>query len=170
MSEQFDADVAVIGYGPTGLIAALTLAKRGASVIAFEREESIYPRARAVTVNDWTVRIFLDLGVDKRVAEVIEPQRGLRWLTYDKTEVMRVMHPEGTLGVRPRFYNIYQPTMEAELRAAALDLHGDRIAVRYGTEVIEVAQDAAGVTVTAKTADGTTTTTRAKYAIAADGG
>jgi len=170
MTEQYDADVAVIGYGPTGLIAALSLAKQGASVVAFEREESIYPRARAVTVNDWTVRIFQDLGIDKRILEVIEPQRGLRWLTYDKHEVMRVMHPEGTLGVRPRFYNIYQPTMEAELRAAGQELYGDLIDVRYGAEVLDVQQDGTGVTLTTKTSDGTTRTTRARYAIAADGG
>ncbi|MBO0841847.1 MAG: bifunctional 3-(3-hydroxy-phenyl)propionate/3-hydroxycinnamic acid hydroxylase [Nocardioides sp.] len=170
MPEQYDADVAVIGYGPTGLIAALALAQRGARVIAFEREESIYPRARAVTVNDWTMRIFQSLDIDERVREVIEPQRGLRWLTYDREEVMRVMHPESTLGVKPRLYNIYQPTMEATLREAGQDLYGDRIDVRYGDEVVDLEQDADGVTVIAKDRDGGRTTTRARYAIAADGG
>lgn len=170
MTDAFDTDVAIIGYGPTGLLAALTLARNGVSAVAFERDCDIYPRARAVTVNDWTMRIFQDLGIDERVTRVIEPQRALRWVTYDGHEIMRVEHPPSTLGVKPRFYNIYQPTMEAELRRCASD-HADRVDVRYGSEVTGVAQDADGVTVTATdTATGETTTVRARYAIAADGG
>jgi 3-(3-hydroxy-phenyl)propionate hydroxylase len=61
--------------------------------------------------------------------------------------------------------------MEAKLRECAAADHGDRIDVRYGAEVTGVDQDADGVTVTAKdTATGETTTVRARYAIAADGG
>lgn len=170
MTEHFDADVAIIGYGPTGVIAALTLASRGISAVAFERDKDIYPRARAVTVNDWTMRIFQDLGVDERVAKVIEPQRALRWVTYDGREIMRVEHPPSTLGVKPRFFNIYQPVMEAELRACAAE-HGDLIDVRYGAEVTGTAQDGAGITVTARDlATGELSTVRARYAIGADGG
>lgn len=168
---DFDTDVAIIGYGPTGLLAALTLASNGVSAVAFERDKDIYPRARAVTVNDWTMRIFQDLGIDERITKVIEQQRALRWVTYDGHEIMRVEQPPSTLGVRPRFYNIYQPVMEAKLRECAAADHGDRIDVRYGFEVTDVTQDAGGVTVTATDlATGETSTTRARYAIAADGG
>lgn len=171
MTQEHDTDVAIIGYGPTGLIAALTLAKRGVSVTAFERDKDIYPRARAVTVNDWTMRIFQDLGIDERITKLIEPQRALRWVLYDGTEIMRIEHPPSTLGVRPRFYNIYQPTMEAGLREAAAADCGDLISVRYGSEVTGVAQDAGGVTVTSRDlATGEETVTRARYAIGADGG
>ncbi|WP_255949868.1 bifunctional 3-(3-hydroxy-phenyl)propionate/3-hydroxycinnamic acid hydroxylase [Streptomyces odontomachi] len=168
----YDADVAVIGYGPTGLVGALTLARKGVGVVAFERDKDIYARARAVTVNDWTMRIFQELGVDERIERVIEPQRALRWVTYDGHEVMRVEHPPSTLGTRntrPRFYNIYQPLMETELRRCGEELDG--LEVRYGAEVVAVEQDAGGVTVTARDREsGAETTTRARYAIAADGG
>ncbi|PPJ08870.1 monooxygenase [Nocardia nova] len=170
MSQDFDADVAIIGYGPSGVIGALTLARQGASVVAFERDRDIYPRARAVTVNDWTMRIFQSLGIDERVAKVVDPQRMLRWVTYGGEEVMRIEHPPSTLGVRPRFYNIYQPTMEAELRSAAAE-YGDGISVRYGTEVTGVEQDATGVTITTSdAATGQSRTWRTRYAIGADGG
>lgn len=96
----YDTDVAVIGYGPTGLVGALTLAAKGARVTAFERDRDIYARARAVTVNDWTMRIFQELGIDRRIERVIEPQRALRWVTYAGQEVMRVEHPPSTLGTR----------------------------------------------------------------------
>ncbi|WP_300678288.1 bifunctional 3-(3-hydroxy-phenyl)propionate/3-hydroxycinnamic acid hydroxylase [Nocardioides sp.] len=172
MTQHYDADVAVIGYGPTGVAGALTLATKGASVIAFERDHDIYARARAVTVNDWTMRIFQDLGIDDRIEAVIEPQRALRWMTYAGHEVMRVEHPPSTLGTRntkPRFYNIYQPLMEAELRRCGEELDG--LQVRYGAEVVALAQDADGVTVTSRdTATGAETSTRVRYVIAADGG
>ena len=56
--KTFDADVAIIGYGPSGLAAALSLGHYGIRTIAFERDREIYPRARAVTVNDWKMRCF----------------------------------------------------------------------------------------------------------------
>ncbi|MDO5696715.1 MAG: bifunctional 3-(3-hydroxy-phenyl)propionate/3-hydroxycinnamic acid hydroxylase [Dermatophilus congolensis] len=165
-------DVAVIGYGPTGVVAALTLASKGASVVALEREADIYSRARAVTVNDWTMRIFQDLGIGDRVDRVIEPQRALRWVTYDGNEIMRIEHPPSSLGPpdgNSRFYNIYQPSMEAELRRCAEELPA--LEVNYGQEVIGVEQDDSGVTITSKNREtGEVSTTRAKYAIAADGG
>lgn len=168
MSEHFDADVAVVGYGPTGLITALTLAREGASVIAFESHESIYPRARAVTVNDWTMRIFQTLGIDEAAKTALEPQRALRWLTYDRQEVMRVEHPPSTLGANARFYNMYQPGMEAALRECGHRY--DKLTVRYNADVEKVDQDADGVTVTTldrKT--GKRSSTRVRYVVAADG-
>ncbi|MFI6520695.1 bifunctional 3-(3-hydroxy-phenyl)propionate/3-hydroxycinnamic acid hydroxylase [Spirillospora sp. NPDC050679] len=170
MSQHPAADVAIVGYGPTGLTAALTLAAHGVSVVALERDADIYPRARAVTINDWTMRILQSLGADERIAKVIEPQRALRWTTYDGTELMRIEHPPSTLGTGPRFYNIYQPVMEAELRACARE-RGDLIDVRYGVAATGLAQDADGVTVTtADLATGAAGTVRARYVIGADGG
>lgn len=170
MPQEYDADVAIVGYGPTGLIAALTLARHGVRVVALEREESIYPRARAVTVNDWTMRIFQDLGIDRRIEQVIEPQRGGRWLTYDGTVVMRVDSQPSPLGASARSYNIYQPTMEAELRQCVVDGYADLVDVRYGAEVTSVTQDADGVEVGYSTADGSVGGCRARYVVAADGG
>jgi 3-(3-hydroxy-phenyl)propionate hydroxylase len=169
MDDQFDADVAIIGYGPTGMLAALSLAHESATTIVFEREEGIYQRARAMTVNDWTVRIFQSLGVDDRVAPTLEPQRASRWLTYDHAEIYRVEHPPSLLGKEPRFYNIYQPALEAELRACAEER--SEIDTRFGYNVTDVKQDANGVTVTAtEVATRRSTSVRARYAIAADGG
>lgn len=170
VAQEYDADVAVVGYGPTGVIAALTLARHGIRVVALEREQSIYPRARAVTVNDWTMRILQDLGVDARVEKVIEPQRGMRWVTYDGREVMRVMPRPSPLGSRARSYNIYQPVMEAELRRCVLDDHADLVEVRYGADATMLTEDAAGVDIGYTAADGAARTVRARYAIAADGG
>ncbi|MFF7441884.1 VOC family protein [Streptomyces sp. NPDC008122] len=121
-----------------------------------------------MTVNDWTMRIFQDLGIDERIDKVIDPQRALRRMTYDRTEIMRIEHPPSTLGRTPRFYNIYQPATEAELRAAVQEGYGDLVTVHYGDEVTGIEQHADGVTI-ASTADGAPRTTRVRYAIGAGG-
>ncbi|OZD68881.1 monooxygenase [Rhodococcus sp. 05-340-1] len=170
MNHTFDADVAVIGYGPSGVIAGLTLARNGASVLAFERERDIYPRARAVTVNDWTMRIFQNLGIDEQIEKVIDPVRVLRWVTYDGQEVLRIQQPPSTLGANARSFSIYQPTMEAELRSAA-EQYSNNLTVHYGSDVTGVDQDESGVTITTTDpATGKSSTYRARYAIGADGG
>jgi 3-(3-hydroxy-phenyl)propionate hydroxylase len=169
MKEHFDADVAIVGYGPSGIIAALTLAKYGISTIVLERHRDIYPRARAVTVNDWTMRIFQDLGVDEAVLKCIDPQRSLRWVRYDGTEIMRIELPPSTLGSKHRQFNIYQPTMEATLRECAAG--HSKIDVRYGTEIASLSQDDSGVTVSTKDlATGAVSDLRVRYAIGCDGG
>lgn len=169
---EYDADVVIIGYGPSGVTAANTLASRGIKVIAIERDVEIYPRARAVTVNDWTMRIFQDLGLDGDVLKVIDPQRALRWVTYDERELMRVSFTPSTLGTveGTRFYNVYQPAMEPILRAGG-DRYPDLLEVAYGWTATDIEQDDAGVTVTAHVPHtGATRTVRARYALACDGG
>lgn len=170
MVEKYDSDVVVVGYGPTGVIAALTLAKYGVHVTVIERDRDLYQRARAVTINDWTLRIMHDLGVGDIVDKVIEPQRALRWVTYEGNEVLRIEMPPSVLGARARGFNIYQPMMERELRAHVAGLTG-QIDVRFGAEMTSLEQDDSGVTVsTTDVLTGEGETIRARYVIAADGG
>jgi 3-(3-hydroxy-phenyl)propionate hydroxylase len=167
---SFDTEVAIIGYGPTGLSAALALGHYGVKAIAFERDADVYPRARAVTVNDWTMRCFQSLGLDEDLARVMDPTVALRWINYDKQELTRLEFPPSRLGRHPQSYAIYQPDMEKTLRRAA-DKHSGHVQVRYGVEVTGVEQDAEGVTVFTRTlADGKTASVRASYVLACDGG
>lgn len=166
---SYDIDVAIIGYGPSGVAAANALAHRGVSVHAFERDHDVYARARAVTINDWTMRLMQSVGLDEAVKADMDPTLALRWITYDGTELLRTPFPPGELGHRTS-YAIYQPSMEQAMREGA-ERFGDLVQVTYGTEVVDVVQDDDGVTVTARDlATGETTTTRARYALACHGG
>lgn len=170
MSKPFDTDVAIIGYGPTGVSAALCLGQYGVNAVAFERDSAIYPRARAVTVNDWTMRCFQSVGIDEALARDMDATVALRWVTYDGHELMRMDFPPSDLGPHPQSYSIYQPVMEETMRQGALR-HADRVDVRYGVEVTGIEQDAEGVTITSRNlATGAVSTTRARYALACDGG
>lgn len=169
---HFDADVAIIGYGPSGVLAANTLATRGISAIAIERDIEIYPRARAVTVNDWTMRIFQDLGLDESTLKVLDPQRALRWITYGGDELLRIEFPPSALGTieGTRFYNVYQPELEPLLREGT-ERFPELVTVNYGWEVTSTVQDAHGVTVHSRNlTTGEERSIRARYALACDGG
>lgn len=170
MSDTFDCDVAIIGYGPVGVSAANILGQYGIRAIVFERHADIYARARAVTVNDWTLRHFQSVGLADALTKDMDETYALRTMTYDGQVLSHVRFPaQGDLGYATS-YSIYQPAMEQTLRDGAARF-ADTVDVRFGFEVTDVAQDADGVTVTAiDHATGAATTTRARYALACDGG
>lgn len=166
----FDADVAIIGYGPSGLAAALALGHYGIRTVVFERERDVYPRARAVTVNDWTMRCFQSLGLDEDLARGMDETLGLRWMTYSGQQITSLSFPPSRLGRHPQSYAIYQPEMEKTLRAAN-ERHAEHVEIRYGTEVVDVRQDDAGVTLSVRNlASGEVGPVRARYVLGCDGG
>jgi 3-(3-hydroxy-phenyl)propionate hydroxylase len=170
LATTFDADVAIIGYGPTGLSAALCLGHHGIKTLAFERDREIYPRARAVTVSDWTMRCFQSLGLDQELARDMDATVALRWVTYEGHQLMRMDFPPSRLGPHPTSYSIYQPVMEETLRRAN-QRHAKDVSLRYGQEVTDVAQDEHGATLTVRDlATGQTQTARVRYVLACDGG
>ncbi len=162
-AEHFHADVAIVGYGPTGVAAANFLGSRGVKVVAFEREKDIYQRARAVTVNDWTLRCFQAVGLDQALLKDMDPHTQYRWKTYAGKELMRVAVEPSTLG-QPAAMAIYQPVMEQTLRDGAARF-ADHVEVRYGKSVTGVVQDAEGATVALGDER-----VRVRYVLACDGG
>ena len=166
---DLDADVVIIGYGPTGVSAANFLGFRGVSAIVVERATDIYERARAVTVNDWTLRCFQSVGLDAELKAGMDVTHSLRWITYDGTVLREVAFPPAQLG-HAQSYAIYQPSMEQTLRDGAARF-SDHVEVRYGAEATDVTQDASGVTLsTTDPETGRSKTIRTRYALACDGG
>ena len=165
----FDAEVAILGYGPTGVAAANCLGARGIRTIAFERDTDLYQRARAVTVSDWTCRYFQAMGLDHEIKQTMDETYMLRWLTYDGQELNRLEFPPSDMG-HARSYAIYQPAMEQVLRDGG-ERYSNVIDVRYGVEVVGVDQDEDGVTVTARNlATQEVTKTRVRYVLGCYGG
>jgi 3-(3-hydroxy-phenyl)propionate hydroxylase len=170
MEESTDhCDVAIVGFGPTGVSAANFLGAQGVRCIAFERDRDIYPRARAVTVNDWTLRCYQSVGLVDELLKVMEPMTELRWRTYSGRELMRSRLPASEMGL-PVSCMIYQPAMEQVLRSGA-ERFREHVDVRYGQAVTAVhpARDHT-IVVAQDVASGETRTVRARYVLACDGG
>ncbi|EEA01481.1 monooxygenase FAD-binding [Burkholderia sp. H160] len=167
-NQKYDADVAIIGYGPSGVVAANVLGKRGIKTIAIERFKDIYARARAVTVNDWTMRIVQDMGLAEQQLAVMDDVHSLRWVDYEGRQLTWMPFPPSSFGFASS-YCLYQPAMERVLREGTERYQN--VEVRYEREMSTIRQDQDGVTIETKNlVTGETETIRAKYALACDGG
>ncbi len=62
-----DTEVLVVGAGPTGLMAALVLARRGVPVIVVDRKEGPTRESRALAVQARTMEIYDQLGLAETV-------------------------------------------------------------------------------------------------------
>jgi 3-(3-hydroxy-phenyl)propionate hydroxylase len=72
------APVLVVGAGPSGVTAALLLAQHGIEVLVLDRWAGVYPRPRAVHLDDEVYRILARLGLAEQFAQISRPAHGLR--------------------------------------------------------------------------------------------
>jgi 3-(3-hydroxy-phenyl)propionate hydroxylase len=135
--------VVVVGAGPTGLAAATLLGQYGVECLVLDRWESIYPRPRAVHLDDECYRILARLGVRDGFAAISWPCHGLRLVDPDMrvlaefrrgAEAGRHGYPEANM--------FDQPELERLLRTN-LERH-PTVTLRGNTEVTDVRQDGPG--------------------------
>lgn len=168
-TDSFDYDVAIVGYGPSGVTAANFLGQFGISTGVFERAVDIYPRARAVTMDEYTLRIFQQAGLDEKLLADMDPRSVLRWKTYAGKEFLRMTPSDSGYG-QPASPQIYQPAVEKTLREGA-SRYPEVIEVNFGEEMTAISQDDNGVTITVKNkGTGNLRAVRTKYLLACDGG
>ncbi|MBL3667242.1 FAD-dependent monooxygenase [Streptomyces sp. M2CJ-2] len=147
--------VLVIGNGPVGQTTALFLAHWGVPTIVLDGRPHRDPVGSKAIVQQRDVLDAWDtLGhVGREITEA-----GLTWLRartfYREDELFCTEYADAGRSPFPPFVNISQSGTEAMLdeRIAAEPL----IEVRWGHEVVDLAQDADGVTVTCATASGPT--------------
>jgi 3-(3-hydroxy-phenyl)propionate hydroxylase len=160
-------DVVIIGCGPVGALCANLLGREGLSVLVLEKELDHYPLPRAVHLDHEMMRLFQSAGVIDRVLPDMIAADGHLHIGADHG-VIRYM---GTVGKPKPFgwsndWFFYQPELEAHLREGLAGM--DNVTLRIGAEFVGLDQDAAGVTVHYRSADGDHHA-RARWAIAADG-
>ena len=160
-------DVAIVGCGPVGAMAANLLGRQGLSVVVLEKELEHYPLPRAVHLDHEMMRLFQSAGVVDRVAGDMIATDGHLHVGADHG-VIRYM---GTVGKPRPFgwandYFFYQPELEAHLRQAFAE--NGRIDLRLGAEFTGLRQDAAGVTLS-YTNGAVDNEVRVRWVIACDG-
>ncbi len=157
-------DVAIVGCGPVGALAANLLGRAGLSVLVLEQEAAPHPLPRAVHLDHEMMRLFQNAGLVERVAPLMRETEGHLHIGADGGAIRYL----GTAGRAKRFgwandYFFYQPELEAELRAALAAY--PNVELRLGARLDGLTQDVDGATLTL--ADGGQT--RARYVIACDG-
>ncbi|MFE6738781.1 FAD-dependent monooxygenase [Streptomyces tubercidicus] len=155
-----DTDVIVVGAGPTGLLLAGDLAEAGLGVTLLERRPAeISNLTRALVVHARTLEQFDARGLADELIAGGHPLTGLRLFgqaTIDPTQL------------RSRFpFVLVTPQFEVE-RVLARRARRAGVTFRHDSEVLGLDQDADGVTVRFRTAEGLGAV-RAAYAVGTDG-
>ncbi|MEU6201891.1 bifunctional 3-(3-hydroxy-phenyl)propionate/3-hydroxycinnamic acid hydroxylase [Streptomyces sp. NPDC047061] len=160
-------DVAVIGYGPTGVTAANLLGGMGLRVVVLERDAEIYSRARAISTDEEVIRIWQRIGLDERLKQDMLAERPLDFVdAQGRTFLSACPAPRGH-GHPPQMF-LYQPALEQVLRDGVERYPNVEVLLRE--ECLRLRQDADGVELTVVGADDAVRRLRARYVIAADGG
>ena len=161
-------DVAVIGYGPTGMTLAALLGQRGHSVVVLERHDGLYNLPRAACFDDEIMRTFQKLGLTEAVSPGVMVQRDYDWVNADGDTLVELEYADPGPGGWAALYMMYQPHVETVLDRHIKALPA--VEVRQGFTVSRLDQDEGAVTIQGAGPDGTKAAVRARYAVGADGG
>ena len=73
--ETDDFDIAILGMGPVGCMAAILLSRAGLRVAAIERDEEVYKLPRAVNLDGEIVRALQPCGLAESLNALLQPVR-----------------------------------------------------------------------------------------------
>lgn len=161
-------DVIVVGAGPTGLILAHELLRRGVSIRLFEKRLGPSHTTRAMTVHARSMEMFEHIGAAHRLEEVCSESPGNIYHFPGRTLDEQPRTDYRTLPSRfPFYYKINQNDFEQVLREHLRATYS--VVPEYRTEVVEIEPDAEGATVTVRHADESLETLRSGWVIGCDG-
>ncbi|WP_165423098.1 FAD-dependent oxidoreductase [Ktedonosporobacter rubrisoli] len=160
-------DVLVVGAGPTGLVMASELLRRGISCRLIDQKDGPSTTSRALGMQSRTLELFEQMGI---ITPILEHALKL-WETY-------VYGPDGKLQMRmnwqalpqvpyPYQLVVAQAHSESVLREYLKEQGGQ---VEWQRELVELSQDEQEVTARVKSENGTTfEVIHARYVIGCDG-
>ncbi|WP_250490142.1 FAD-dependent monooxygenase [Caballeronia sp. INML2] len=158
------APVLIVGAGPTGLAAAMSLARAHVPVRLVDKAREPSPHSRAIGIQARTLELFeqhrvvkpfLELGHRARVANLYSNGQRLARLDFDP---LQTRYP----------YLLFLEQSQTE-RLLAQHLKGYHVDVERGVEVVDFSQGSAGLQATLRHPNGRDELLRPSYLIAADG-
>lgn len=160
--------VVVVGFGPSGAVAASLLGHHGIRSLVIDKQREVYDKPRAIAIDHEIMRLFDNLGVAGQVLPHVAPFHASEHFGAEGQLIRRIdTVPEPyPLSYVPTMV-FTQPPVEAALRAHARAYDG--IEVSLGTELVDLTQSDHDVTLTLRADDGTMRTVTADYVIGCDG-
>ena len=160
-------DLAIVGCGPVGALAANLAARAGLAVLIIDRDANPHPLPRAVHLDHEMMRLFQAADLAGTIAPGMRETQGHLHVGADRGAI-RYM---GTAGRAKPFgwandYFFYQPELEQRLREGLERYPG--VVRRMGVELAAFDQDDDGVTLHLADVHGAGTE-RARWVIACDG-
>lgn len=177
--KTIDVDVLVVGAGPTGLACAALLARQGVHVLAITRYAGLANSPRAHIINQRTMEVLRDLGIEQRVTAAAMPGKMMGqviWASsFAGTELAR-RKSWGAAADRLSDYalaspsdlcNVHQHVLEPILCEAAREFGAE---ILFNLELVAMRQDADGVVSQCRDRrTGEQVEVRSRYAVGADG-
>ncbi|MFJ8108383.1 bifunctional 3-(3-hydroxy-phenyl)propionate/3-hydroxycinnamic acid hydroxylase [Streptomyces sp. NPDC096132] len=162
--------VLVVGAGPTGLTAAHLLGSRGVRVLLVERNTTTSDDAKAISLDDESLRTLQQAGLDEALYPIIVPGTGTKYFGIGGRPLV---HARGTGDQRfgHPFKNPFaQPDLERVL-CEQLRRHPN-VDVRFGTRLTALTQrpDRVRVSLSTDAEDGLVEELDVSYVLGCDGG
>lgn len=167
-SQQEIYDVAIVGFGPSGAIAAGLLGKKGIRTFVCDKLGEVYDKPRAIALDHEILRVFQQMGLTEKIKPFIEPFTDSVYYGVDG-QVIKRMSTVATpypLAHNPSVV-FTQPPVEKILREYAQS--HESVRVELGATLSAIEQDANSTTLSLRHGDGRSTKVTAKYAIGCDG-
>jgi 3-(3-hydroxy-phenyl)propionate hydroxylase len=163
-----DADVGIVGAGPTGLTIANYLGLYGVKTVVFDGRESLIDYPRGVGMDDESLRTFQAIGVVDQVLPHTTPNQWLRFMN-SRGRCFASIEPRTVQYGWPRRNAFIQPLVDKALLGGVERF--DEVDVRWSHECVAVEPDDSGVTVRLQDAQGDALApARVRYLVGADGG
>src|SRR4029079_12019688 len=147
-------DVLIVGAGPTGLMLANQLARRGIRATIIDRHSGPAQQTRAMAVQARTLEIYSKLGLSDRAVELGTPGKGANMWVHGQLKA-RIPFEEMGKDLSPFPYVLMlgqddnERIMGAHLRHWGVD-------VQWNTELVALEQAPGHVKATIKDPDGST--------------
>jgi len=171
-----DFDVAVIGYGPTGLVAASALGAKGHRVLVIERQPGLYGLPRLTHIDGETARIIRDVADIDKALKVAKPVDSYKWMGADGEDLLTVDWSGVSSGYAAHWV-IFQPDIEDAIDERVRSY--PNVTVMQGWNLDHISQDANEVTLQVRkwsrqdneswAEEGEAKSFTARYVFAADG-
>jgi 2-polyprenyl-6-methoxyphenol hydroxylase-like FAD-dependent oxidoreductase len=163
-----DTDVLIVGGGPTGLMLANQLGRRGVRAKIIDRHSGPAQQSRAMAVHARTLEIYSKLGIAERALELGKQGGGANMWAGGKR---RARIPIGDMGksLSP-FPFVLMLGQDDNERIMGEHLRKWGMAVQWNTELVSFEQAPDRVTATLKQPDGATRKVTAAYVAGCDGG
>lgn len=161
-------DVAIVGFGPTGAVAAGLLGLQGIRTLVCDELTEVYDKPRAIALDHEIMRVFQQLGIADAMAPFTEPFTNSEFYGMDGQLIkcMSTVAPPYPLTFNPSMV-FTQPAMESVLRQRVSGMPS--VEVNLGQKVTALVQDDTQVRLSLEDAHGQTSQATARYVLACDG-
>jgi 2-polyprenyl-6-methoxyphenol hydroxylase-like FAD-dependent oxidoreductase len=164
---SMDAEVLVVGAGPTGLMLANQLARRGVRPLIIDRHSGPAQQSRAMAVQARTLEIYAWMGIaDEALALGRRGNGANMWANGRRMARIPLGEIGKDLSAFPYVLMLGQDDNE---RIMGARLHTLGVEVQWNTELIALEQDPGHVEVTLRQPEGGTRRIRAAWVAGCDG-